>query len=162
MPAVTEKVVDVDPCGTVTLAGTVATAGDALIATTAPPLGAAAVRLTVQVEPAEGLTEVGLQERLLRAAVWVMVTVPPDAEVAIAAPFKSAETPLASWTVEELSVVELARSRVTVATTSFEIDEVFSPQTMQVAVPEELVQESVLFTSPAPEAKVVDVKSVVE
>jgi hypothetical protein len=63
--------------------------------------------------------------------------------------------------VEELSVVELARSRVTVATTSFDMDEVFSPQTMQVAVPVEFVQESVLLTSAGPEAKVAEEKSVV-
>ena len=96
LPALTEKVVDVDPWGTVTVDGTVASAGDALIATVAPPLGATAVSVTVHVEPAEGLTEVGVQKRLLRAAVWEIVTVPPDAEVAIAAPFESAETPLAS------------------------------------------------------------------
>ncbi len=162
LPALTEKVVDVDPCGTVTFDGTVATAGDALIATAAPPLGAAAVSVTVHVEPVEGLTEVGVQARLLKAAVREIVTVPPAAEVATAAPFGSAEIPLVSWTAEELAVVELASVRVTEATTLEGIDELFRPQTMQVAVPVEFAQESVFFVSAAPEAKVADVKSVVE
>lgn len=162
LPALIEKVVDVDPWGTVTFDGTVATAGDALIATTAPPLGAVAVSVTVHVEPAEGLTEAGLQERLLKAAVWEIVTVPFEAEVAMAAPFESAEIPLASWTDDEVSVVEFASVNVTDATTLSGMDEVFSPQTMQVAVPVEFVQESVLLVSAAPEAKVADVKSVVE
>ena len=48
------------------------------------------------------------------------------------------------------------------ATTLFEIDDVFRPQTMQVAVPLAFVQERVLFTSAAPEAKVAELKSVVE
>ena len=96
LPAATEKVVDVDPCGTVTMAGTVARLGDAVIATAAPPLGAAVVRVMVHVEPTKGVTTVGLQKRLLKAAFWEMLTVPPDAEVAIEAPLEFAEMPLVS------------------------------------------------------------------
>lgn len=161
-PAATENDVDVDSWGTVTLDGTVATAGDALIATTAPPLGAPSVSVTIHVLPPEGLTKMGLHERLFKAGIWRIVTVPPEAEVAMEAPSASAEMPLVSCTIEELSVVEFASVRVTDAKILLGIDKVFSPQTMHVAVPVPLAQERVLFPSAPPEAKAADVKSVVE
>jgi hypothetical protein len=69
VPAVTENVADVEPDGTVTDEGTLAALGETLIATGAPPLGAVGVSVTVQVDPAEGLMDTGLHERLLNAAV---------------------------------------------------------------------------------------------
>lgn len=46
-----------------------APAGAELSAIVAPPVNAAEVRLTVQVEPADGLIESGLHERLLNFGV---------------------------------------------------------------------------------------------
>jgi len=162
LPAVAENVVEVDPCGTVTVAGTVATDGDALIAIVAPPLAAADDKVTVHVEPADGDSVVGVHERLLKAGVCRIVTVPPLVVVGIAAPVEDADTPFVSVTDDDVSEVELARSNVTEATTLLGIDEVFRPQTRQVAVPVPLVQESVLPVAPEPAATVADVKSVVE
>jgi len=65
LPAVTGKVADVFPCGTVTVAGTFAAAGVALIAIIAPPLGAGDVSVTVHVDPMDGVSDVGLQDRPL-------------------------------------------------------------------------------------------------
>jgi hypothetical protein len=59
---VTENVAVVCPAATVTLAGT---AADVLLlpsATTAPPVGATALNLTVPVEPAPPVTVVGLND----------------------------------------------------------------------------------------------------
>ncbi len=69
MLAITGKVAEVEPCGTVIVAGTVATVGDALSAIAAPPLEAEDERETVQVDPDDGVTDVGLQERLLKTGV---------------------------------------------------------------------------------------------
>jgi hypothetical protein len=56
---VTAKVAVVEPWATVTLAGTVAEALLLERATTAPPVGAAALSVTVPVEPAPPTTLVG-------------------------------------------------------------------------------------------------------
>jgi hypothetical protein len=64
LSAVTENVAEVEPWRTVTLAGTFTKAGDAPIAIVAPPLGAEDVSVTVQVEPAADVSEVGLHEIL--------------------------------------------------------------------------------------------------
>lgn len=162
LPAAAENVVEVDPWGIVTLAGTFTTAGDALIPIVAPPLGPAEDKVTVQVEPADGDRVVGAHDRLLRDGVCKIVTVPPLTFVGMAAPVASADTPLVSVIDEEVSLVEFANVRATDATTLFGIDKVFKPQIRQVAVPVPLVQESVLFAAPEPAATVADVKSVVE
>jgi hypothetical protein len=67
---VTEKAAEVEPAGTVTPGGTVA--ADVLEfdrATVTPPVPAAAVRVTVPVAEVPPVTEVGLTEMVLRAAV---------------------------------------------------------------------------------------------
>jgi hypothetical protein len=67
---VTEKVADLEPAETVTLDGTVA--ADVLELerlTVMPPVPAAAVRVTVPVAEVPPVTEVGLMETALRAAV---------------------------------------------------------------------------------------------
>lgn len=161
LPAVTENVVEVEPCGTVTVAGTFAAAGDALIPIAAPPLSAADVSVTVQVEPTVGVNDVGVHTRLLRAGVCPMATVPPLAVVGMPAPVESADRALVNWTDADESVGDAAKVRVTEATTLFGIDEVFSPQTRHVAVPEPSVQESVLFEAPAPAVTDADAKSAV-
>ena len=63
--AVAEKVAEVAPAATVTEAGTVSAALLSDKETTAPPVGAALLRVTVQVEEALEVSEVGLQERLV-------------------------------------------------------------------------------------------------
>jgi hypothetical protein len=55
------KVVDADPAGTVTLAGTVAAALALESVTTAPPAGAIPVSVTVPVEEAPPFTVAGLR-----------------------------------------------------------------------------------------------------
>ena len=69
LPAVAENVVEVEPCGIVTLEGTFAAVGDTLMPMVAPPLSAADVSETVQVDPTEGVNVVGLHERLLNTGV---------------------------------------------------------------------------------------------
>jgi len=68
VPVVTANVAEVEPCGTVTLAGTLAAVVLELVSDTAiPPVPAASVRLTVPV-PDWPLTIVpGLTDTLLRA-----------------------------------------------------------------------------------------------
>ena len=96
VPAETENVADVWPCGIATLAGALITAGDELIPTEAPPISAGEVSETVQLEPAAGLIETGLHDRLLRPGICDMETVPPLTLVEIPAPVGSADMPLAS------------------------------------------------------------------
>jgi hypothetical protein len=158
----TGNVAELDPCGTVTVAGTLATAGDALMAMTSPPPVAAEESVTVQVDPADSVRNTGLHEIPLNRGVWRIVTVPPLAEVDIPAPAESAETPLVSWTGEVESVGEFANVSVSEATTLFGIVKELRPQTKQVAVPSPLLQDRDLSASAEPIAKVADVKSVVE
>jgi hypothetical protein len=76
-PADTVNVAEVAPCGTVTFAGTPAAAGLELESdTTAPPVGAAAVNVTVPV-PVRPLTILaGLTDKLPSVAIeGVIVTV---------------------------------------------------------------------------------------
>ena len=77
VPAVTVNVADVDPAGTVTLAGTLAAVVLELESvTTTPPVPAAEVRLTVPV-PVWLLTIVlGLTETLLSAAAGGLMVTP--------------------------------------------------------------------------------------
>ena len=158
----TGNVVDVAPCGTVMVEGTVATAGDALSEMVAPPLRAADVRATVQVDPADGVTDIGLHEKPFNFGVWTIVTLPPLVEVEIFVPTASTAMPLVSWTDEDVSGVEPERVKAAVATMSFEIAVVLRPHSMQVAVPTPLVHESDLFASAGPGAKLADEKSAVE
>ena len=76
---VTVKVLEVDPAGTVTLAGTVAAAVLLLVRSTVmPPVGASAERVTVPVEEVPPVTVVGLtltEERLTLGAFTVKVAV---------------------------------------------------------------------------------------
>jgi len=94
VPAVTGNVTDVEPCGIVTIGGTFATAGDTLTPISAPPLRAADVSPTTQVDPDDGAKDVWSHERPFKPGVWRIVIVPPLTVVAIADPDQSAETPL--------------------------------------------------------------------
>jgi len=77
VPAVTVKVAEEEPCGTVTLEGTLAAVVLELDSdTTTPPVPATAVRLTVPV-PVWPLTIIlGLTETLLRAAAGGLTVTP--------------------------------------------------------------------------------------
>ncbi len=96
VPAVAENVAEVDPCGMLTLAGTVAADGEALIATVAPPLPAGELKLMAQVDAAEVAIDKGAHVRLCKTGVWVIVTVPLLTLVAIGAPVESAVRPFES------------------------------------------------------------------
>jgi hypothetical protein len=162
VPAVAENVAEVEPCGTVTVGGTFAAGEEVLSAISAPPLSAEEVSATVQVDPVEGVSDVGLHDMLLKTGVWRMVTVPPLAEVDIPAPAESAETLLVSWTDEDVSGVDSANVNVSEATTLFGIVVELRPHTKHVAVPAPLLQESDLLAAADPAAKLADLKSVVE
>jgi hypothetical protein len=162
VPAVTVNVAEVEPWGIVTVAGTFASAREELSAIAAPPLSAPEVISTLQVDPAEGVNDVGLQDKALKRGVWRIVTIPPLADVDIPAPAESADELSVSLTDEEVSSVDSAKVRVTAATTAFGIGVVLRPHTRQVAVPVPLLQESDLSAAPGPAAKLAEVKSVVE
>jgi hypothetical protein len=70
VPAVTVNVADVEPCSTVKREGTLAAAGLELERDTAtPPVPAADVSVTVQVDPTDDVNEVGLHEKPLKRGV---------------------------------------------------------------------------------------------
>jgi hypothetical protein len=89
LEAVAEKVAEVAPAATVTEAGTESAALLSERVTTAPPAGAALLRVTVQVEEAPEVSEVGLQERLVGMVVVTKprekVTEEPDREAVMMA-----------------------------------------------------------------------------
>lgn len=80
VPAVALNVADVEPCATDTDDGIVTSAGEALRVAVAPPLGAAAVRETVQENPAPDTTEVELHENPFSAAGCAIDTRPSVVE----------------------------------------------------------------------------------
>lgn len=147
-----------------TLVGIVAPAGDELRETTAPPVKAGDVSCTVQVEPAEGETEAGLQARLLKLGVCSILTVPLLADTGTGAPLASAAAVPDSWMMEDGSGALPDSVRVTVARTASGIVLSFNPQAMHVAVPAEVTQVTDLPVpeAPAPAATLMDEKSVVE
>ena len=85
LSAVTENVVDVAPCGIVTVDAMLTSTGDELKLIVAPALPAAEVRATVQVDAVAGVIDVGLHEKPFSPGVCTMVTVPPVADADIAA-----------------------------------------------------------------------------
>ena len=142
-PAVIEKLVELDPAGTVTEDGIFRPAGDAVKEIAAPSLGAADVRLTVQVAVADWLRDIGLQESPFKPG-WI-VTVPPVVDVFKDFPAASAAELFVICTAEEVCVVEPDTVNVTVATTPFENAVVFRPHNMHVVEPAPPPQERVLF-----------------
>ena len=77
VPAFTVNVADVEPCGTVTLEGTLAAVALELESDTdTPPVPAAAVRLTVPIPDWPLTIVLGLTETLLRAAASGLTVTP--------------------------------------------------------------------------------------
>jgi hypothetical protein len=108
VPVLTVKVAEVDPCGTVTLDGTLAAVVLELESeTTTPPVPAASVRVTVPV-PAWPLTIVlGLTETLLRTAgggatVRPKVAFTPEYEAVRVAPVDALTVPVLTVKVAEV------------------------------------------------------------
>jgi hypothetical protein len=97
LPAVTANVDDVEPCGTVTVEGMLTSAGDELRSTVAPPLPGAEVNATVQVDPVDGLTVIGVHEKPLRAGTAKIVTTPPVPALGRVVPPAAAARSLMNW-----------------------------------------------------------------
>ena len=117
--AVTENVVDVAPCGTETVEARLTSAGDALRLIVSPPLPAAEVRATVQLETVGGAIDTGLQLKPFSPDVCTIVTVPPLADADIADADGFAAEGLMIWIREEVFEVEGETFSETVATTPF-------------------------------------------
>ncbi len=162
LPAVTGKVVEVAPCGTVTVGEMLTSAGDELRLMVAPPLPGAVVSATEQVDPADGLIEIGLQVKPFKLGVCRMVTVPLLVNVDNGVPVALADVPFMSWTEEEVSWVDEDKVRVTVAMTAFVIVVSFRPHKRHMAVPVAYSQEIDLFATAGPAASATEEKSVVE
>lgn len=147
LPAATGNVVEVEPCGTVTVDCIVTSEGAELRLIVVPPFPAARVNCTVQVVPAEGLIDVALQEKPFKLGVWRIVTVPLPVEVESAVAVVLADIPFVSWTTEEASLVDADTVKLTVATTPEAIGVSFRPHSMHVAVPVPYWQEIDLFAA---------------
>jgi ribosomal protein S8E len=105
--AVAEKVAEVAPAATVTEAGTVSRALFLERETTAPPVGAALLRVTVQVEEALEVSEAGLQERLV-GTVFVTrltekVTEEPESDAVMTAVLSAAMVEAVAEKVAEVA-----------------------------------------------------------
>lgn len=143
--AVTEKVVDVAPCGTVTVEAMLTSAGDEFRLIVVPPLPAAEVRSTVQVDTIGGVINIGLQEKPFSPGAWTIVTVPPLADAEIAAADGFAAAGLKICTAEEVFEVEGETFSETVATTPSETLPELSPHKMHLKLPVWFSQETDLL-----------------
>jgi hypothetical protein len=143
--AVTENVIDVAPCGTVTAEGRLTSAGEELTLTVAPPLPAAEVRATVQVDAVEGVIDTGLHEKPFSPGVCTMVTVPPlaDANIAPADGFAAAGAKI--LTGDEVFEVEAETFKETVATTPLGIVPELRPERMHCMLPVRFSQKTDLL-----------------
>jgi len=121
--------------------------------TTCPPLGAAALKVTVQLADPGGVRVPGVQLKLVTvgAGGWgcEMVTVPLLLEDGIELPTPDTAEVFEICTTLEVAAVPAAMVTFTTATTPFAIAVVLNPVTRQMAVPE-LVEHETDF--PAAEA----------
>lgn len=143
--AVAVKEAAAEPAGTAIEAGAARLALLLASATTAPPAGAAALRLTVQFDDPGVCTDVGLQARLLSVAGdgvgCEIVTTPPLAESVALLPVAVAAKAFVICTAEEVLEVVAETVNVATAATPFEIGVPFIPQSRQVEVPAPEEQE---------------------
>ncbi len=134
VPAVAVNVALVAPAGTVTDAGTVVSGLLLESVATIPPVGAAWLRVTVQVEEPAVVSAAGLQFRLLMLTGTPTVMLPPVALEAMLVPVDDA-----AETADTLIgiVPDALADRVTliVASVPFWIVLAFNPLTMHVTVP---------------------------
>ena len=72
-------------------------AGDEFRLMVAPPLPGTAVSATVQVDPVDGLTVIGVHEKPLRAGTGTIVTTPPLLEIGRAIAPVPAAISLMNW-----------------------------------------------------------------
>ncbi len=162
LPAVTGKVVAVEPFGTVAVDGMLTSVGDELKLIVAPPFPGAEVSATVHVEPTVGLTATGLQVKPFKLGPCTIVTVPLPVKVDNGVPVALAEVPFVSWTSEDVPWVDADSVKLTVATTLFASVMSFRPHSRHIADPPTYWQDSDLFAAPGPATTVIDEKSVVE
>ncbi len=133
LAAVAVKLAALAPAATITEDGTVKLALLLLNATLAPPLGAAPLKLTVQLVLPGVVSADAWHVNALTTVVEPTVTWPPEALVAIAAPEEEAATALLIPTLIELLPTGV---RVMVATIPFPMPAVFSPLPTHIAEPE--------------------------
>ena len=134
VPAFAVNVALIDPAGTVTDDGTVISALLLESVATVPPVGAAWLRVTVQVEEPPVVSDEGLQFRLLIPTGTPTVMLPPVALEAMLVPVDdAADTALTLIG----TVPDALADRVTliVASVPFWIVLAFNPLTMHVTVP---------------------------
>jgi hypothetical protein len=130
----------------------------------APDADAGAVRETVQVELAGGVTDTGKHTKPFKLGSCRIVTIDPMPDNGNDAPAVFAPETFASWTTDVVLLVDGDNTIDTVATTPFEIAEVLRPHRTQVELPGPLLQEIDLFAPLAagPTAQLADEKSVAE
>ena len=119
------KVIVLLPAATVTDAGTVKPLTLELSDTVAPPVGAAPLKLTVQVDVAPGASDVAPHDKELMTGAWETVIVPPLAVTVSEAP--AAVAAAAFVTPTAAVVAPLVMVTVATPTTPFEIVLEFRP-----------------------------------
>ncbi len=163
-PAVTENVPELTPAGMVTDPGMFTSAGDCVRVIVAPPLGAFAVKVTVQSDDAGGVIVTGLHEKPFKPGGCKIVTTPPLIEVKREVPVPSAANPTPSCTCEDVLWVEAEIVITTLATTPFCIGVEVEDQTRHVIAPAVVLHETA-FPAPVdagPAVTTTEEKSVVE
>jgi hypothetical protein len=135
-----------DPAGTVTDEGIETLELLSERDTTCPPLGAAALKVTVQLADPGGVRVPGVQLKLLTVGAGgrgcEMVTVPLLLEDGIEVPEADTAEVFEICTTLEVAAVPGAIVTLTTATTPFAIGVVLNPVTRQMAVPEFVEQET--------------------
>jgi hypothetical protein len=127
---VTAKVAEVAAAATVTDAGTVRVALVLVRVIAAPPVGAALLRVTVQVELLDAFNEAGRQERELTVGSAPPVTIPPVADDATKVP--AADTAKGLVMPTAVVVTPVAMVRFTTPTVPFAMIAAVDPESTQV------------------------------
>jgi len=134
VPAVAVKEAVVAAAATVTLAGTVKLTLLLVKATVEPPVGAGALKVTLQALVPGPVNEAGLQVRPVTVTGGGTFTTPPVAEVAIDIAVEDAEDAFMTW-IGLLRLEPEERTKLAVTTTPFGIVLAFRPLNRQVYEP---------------------------